>query len=519
MRFLDLYSFLAVLLRGLVLTLETLAIGGVSFQLLLRGSGAAGSVRDACRRLAWWSAAVLVAAEAATVACNAAMLVVSADLTMSEIAGAPFVLFDGGACVAALVLAFILRGRARRGWAEALSAVLLAASVASSHAAARLEDRVPLMALTAVHQLAVALWIGGLPYLWMASRGEADASAAQAITRRFSRLAMVCVAALFGAGLALTIVYSGSWAGFYGTSYGAMIAAKVALLGLLLVLGARNFRLARGEDSGAGRAQRRLRWFAEAEIGIGITAILAAASLTSQPPAADVPEQWVPAQVIAARMTPKWPLLATPPIPTTIPPADPLAFVPRSMEDILWSEYNHHWAGLIVLAAGLLAMIARTRRGRWARNWPLLFLGLAAFILVRADADTWPLGPRGFWESMETAEIAQHRLAVVLVAAFGFFEWAVRVERLRARWAAMVFPLVCAVGGALLLTHSHSFNDVTAEFLAELSHLPLAVLAVAAGWSRWLEIRLPKEEGKLAGRVWPVCFALIGLVLLNYRER
>jgi hypothetical protein len=38
-RFLDLYSFLAVLLRGLVLTLETLAIGGVSFQLLARGSG------------------------------------------------------------------------------------------------------------------------------------------------------------------------------------------------------------------------------------------------------------------------------------------------------------------------------------------------------------------------------------------------------------------------------------------------------------------------------------------------
>jgi putative copper resistance protein D len=516
-RFLDLYSFLAVLLRGLVLTLETLAIGGVSFQLLARGCGVAGGVRDACRRLAWWSAAALAAAEAATVACNAAMLVVSADLAMSEIAGAPFVWFDGGACVAALGLAFVLRGRARWGWAEALSAVLLAASVASSHAAARLEARLPLMALTAVHQLAAALWIGGLPYLWIASRGEASASAAQTITRRFSRLAMGCVAALFAAGVVLTVVYSGSWAGFYGTSYGAMIAAKAVLLGFLVVLGALNFRIARGGASEEG--QRRLRWFAEAEIGIGITAILAAASLTSQPPAADVPEQWTPAGVIAARMAPQRPLLETPPIPTTIPPADPLAFVPRSLEDILWSEYNHHWAGLIVLAAGLLAMIGRTRRGGWARNWPLLFLGLAAFILVRADADTWPLGPRGFWESMETAEIAQHRLFAVLVAAFGLFEWAVRVERLRARWAAMVFPLVCAAGGALLLTHSHSFNDVRAEFLAELSHLPLAVLAVGAGWARWLEMRLPKEEGKMAGRVWPVCFALIGLVLLNYRER
>ncbi len=519
MRFLDLYSFLAVLLRGLVLTLEALSIGGVSFLLLVRGTNVAEAVRDACRRMAWWSAAALALAEAATVASGAAMLVVSAGLSASEIAGASFVWFDGAAGIGALLLALVLHGRARRGWAEALSAVLLAASVASSHAAARLDGRTVLVALTAVHQLAVALWIGGLPYLWIASRRSGDASVARTITRRFSRLAVASVAALFGAGLVLTIVYSGSWAGFYGTSYGAMIATKAVLLGLLLVLGARNFRMAHGDAASSGDGQRRVRWFAEAEIGIGITAVLAAASLTAQPPAADVVEQWVRAQVIFARMAPRWPLLATPPIPTTVPGADPLAVVPRSMEDILWSEYNHHWAGLIVLAAGLLAMVARARWGRWARNWPLLFLGLAAFILVRADADTWPLGPRGFWESLETAEIMQHRLFVVLVAAFGLFEWAVRVDRLRARWAAMVFPLVCAVGGALLLTHSHSFNDVTAEFLAELSHLPLAVLAVAAGWARWLEIRLPKEEAKLAGRVWPVCFALIGLVLLNYRER
>ena len=36
----------------------------------------------------------------------------------------------------------------------------------------------------------------------------------------------------------------------------------------------------------------------------------------------------------------------------------------------------------------------------WARHWPLVFFGLAAFMLVRNDPGSWPLGPQGFWEGM-----------------------------------------------------------------------------------------------------------------------
>ena len=32
----------------------------------------------------------------------------------------------------------------------------------------------------------------------------------------------------------------------------------------------------------------------------------------------------------------------------------------RKIADMKWSEYNHHWMGLIVLAMGLLAFLART---------------------------------------------------------------------------------------------------------------------------------------------------------------
>ena len=200
----------------------------------------------------------------------------------------------------------------------------------------------------------------------------------------------------------------------------------------------------------------------------------------------------------------------------------PGAFLPGQLQqpntpaDVAWSEYNHHWAGLVVSAVGLLALLSR--RMLWARHWPLAFLGLALFLLIRADSENWPLGPRGFWESFQVAEVAQHRVFVLLIVAFAVFEWALQTKRIAPQPAGLVFPLVCAAGGALLMTHSHSLGNVKEEFLAELSHTPLALLAVAAGWSRWLEIRLPGEHTRVTTWIWPVCFVLMGIVLLLYRE-
>ena len=82
----------------------------------------------------------------------------------------------------------------------------------------------------------------------------------------------------------------------------------------------------------------------------------------------------------------------------------------------------------------------------------------------------------------------------------------------------LIFPLLCAVGAALLLTHSHGTTNVREETLAELSHTPLAVAGVVAGWSRWLELRLPTEDRAIPSWIWPLCFVIIGAGLLNYRE-
>jgi putative copper resistance protein D len=56
------------------------------------------------------------------------------------------------------------------------------------------------------------------------------------------------------------------------------------------------------------------------------------------------------------------------------------------------------------------------------------------------------------------------------------------------------------------------------QLLIELTHTPLALAGIGAGWARWLELRLVGRGARIAGWVWPVCFLICGIVLLIYRE-
>jgi putative copper resistance protein D len=107
---------------------------------------------------------------------------------------------------------------------------------------------------------------------------------------------------------------------------------------------------------------------------------------------------------------------------------------------------------------------------------------------------------------------------VVLLVALIVFEWRVSAGRWAGTRAEYVFPIVCFIGGALLLGHSHFIFVTKWTFLIEVSHNALGILAVLAGVTRWLEVRLPGREGRWPGKIWPVCLALVGWVLLFYRE-
>lgn len=529
-QFLDIFGFLAVVLRGLTLAFEALTVGGVIFWAL---AASLPSAPGACRSIQSWLirfSMLLAVTQICVVAANSVILVASTDIGWGGVVGASFWIAGGLVIIGSASVALFSKTWSAGPILLVSCMLILAGGVMQSHAVARLDHRGILVALTLVHHLGAAAWIGGIFYLLIVLRHSLGSAAAATLVRRFSKTAMISVAALVVAGVTLSFFYIGSVPALGGTTYGIMVLAKTTLTMLLLGLGALNFRIVRGVNKCVAQELLPLRRFAEAELGIGLTVLLAAASLTSTPPAIDVVLERVNAQDIAARMRPQWPRMETPPLsslsPATslAPPRDAIesSFVPgqkRSPEtpaDIAWSEYNHHWAGVVVLATGILALLSR--RFLWARHWPLAFLALAVFLLIRADSENWPLGSRGFWESFRVAEVAQHRLFVLLIVAFGIFEWAVQNHRIACAWPSLVFPLVCAAGGALLMTHSHSLGNVRKEFLAELSHIPLALMAVLAGWSRWLEIRLPPHRASRAMRIWPAYFVLIGLTLLNYRE-
>ncbi|MGH6894626.1 MAG: hypothetical protein ACREEP_20460, partial [Dongiaceae bacterium] len=192
--------------------------------------------------------------------------------------------------------------------------------------------------------------------------------------------------------------------------------------------------------------------------------------------------------------------------------------LPRNAQDIAWSEYNHHWSGMIVLVMGILVILEKTGKAPWARHWPLLLVVLAGFLFMRSEAEGWPMGELSLADSLRDPEFIQHKTFMMLMTSFAVFEWSVRNRVLRNDWAKYVFPLICALGGMILLTHSHSIANVKELLLLEMTHMPLAVFAIWSGWTRWLELRLDGRAQVIAGWLWPVFFCLTALTLLLYRE-
>ncbi|HEY7436459.1 MAG TPA: CopD family protein [Methylomirabilota bacterium] len=535
----QLAGFLDVLLRGFGTVGLAAAVGGLVYaRLVLRpAAGAAGLVASARGR-----ALTLIAAGALLAAGTELLLLLlvhpwalaeeSGRWPLREFLTTEFGLAGLGRVALAAALAAAARWIGRgpdRGlrWAVAgaLGLLLTANAAWLAHAVSRLHDRGPLMVGTALHQLGAVVWVGGLVHLvgfallWRRAGGPAAEPIGVRVLARFSTVAIVAMVLVLGPGLNLSVSYVGGWGGLVGTGYGVMVLTKVALLGSALLLGGLNFLLLRWGHA-AGAIAARVPAFIEAEVGLGLTLLLAAASLTSLPPSVDVvADRATPAEV-AARFRPAMPRLSSPPVAELLAAAAPIddTLARRQPEEYAWSEYNHHAAGFFVFAMGLLALLDQTGRARWARHWPLGFLGLAAFLFVRNDPRAWPLGPAGFWESMVLPDVLQHRLVVLLVVALAVFEWMVRSGRLTRPGGRLVFPLLCASGGALLLTHSHAMFNLKREFLAEVSHAPMGLLGVVMAWGRWLEVRLPAADRRIPGWIWAACMTVIGLILLVYRE-
>jgi putative copper resistance protein D len=545
---LDIFGFLSVLLSGFARSAQCIYVGSIAFLFLVATPicGAAGTVGieiiEKTRRIALYAAVFMFAALAADLWAHTAILAGTTDGNYLNALGGNYATAQLLRLATAL-LAIVLLSRGR-GTADLalviLAAIDVAAGIATSHAVARLDNQGILIVATALHHLGAAVWIGGLPaFLYALGKLPTSPTLAQA-GRRYSLLSALAVLAIAASGTAMLIYYVGSPEAMYGTAYGMMLGTKTILFLTLLGLGAFNSFAVRQLASGAASPLLRLKRFIEVEIGIGITVLFVAASITSLPPAIDLTEGRATLSDIVGRLEPKWPSFSSPDKST-------LAFyeeqrqanaaagqsmtshmqayvpgsgmpLPRNAEDIAWSEYNHHWAGLFVLLIGCLALLERSGRAPWAKHWPLLFVGLAGFLFLRSEAEGWPFGPLSLAESMRDPEFVQHKLFMVLISGFAGFEWSVRTGVLTRNWARYVFPLLSAAGGMMLLTHSHSIANVKELLLIEMTHMPVAVLGIWAAWARWLELRLDGRGRAVCGWLWPTFFCLVGIVLILYRE-
>lgn len=545
---LDIFGFLSVLLSGFTRSAQCIYVGSIAFLFLAArpicspAAIAGAAVITTTRRIALYAVAFMFAVIAVNLWAYTVILAGTTDGSYINAMGGTYATAQLVRLAAALVAVVLL---ARRGGTSDLALPVLAlvdigAGIATSHAVARLENQGILIVATALHHLGAAIWIGGLPaFLYALGKLPTGAVLAQ-IGRRYSLISALSVLAIAISGIAMLVYYVGSPAAMYGTAYGMMLGTKSILFFTLLGLGAFNSFAVKQLASGAASPLLRLKRFVEVEIGIGITVLFVAASITSLPPAIDLTEGRATLSDIAGRLEPKWPSLSSPDKST-------LAFyeeqrqaaasadqdmlnhmqvytpgsgvpLPRNAEDIAWSEYNHHWAGIFVLLIGFLALLERTGRAPWAKHWPLLFIGLAGFLFIRSEAEGWPFGPLSLAESMRDPEFVQHKLFMVLITGFAGFEWSVRTGVLTRNWARYVFPLLSAIGGMMLLTHSHSIANVKELLLIEMTHMPIAVLGIWAAWARWLELRLEGRGRAICGWLWPIFFSLVGVVLILYRE-
>ena len=386
----DLFGYLGILLHGLTIVSQSMALGGALFLILLArplaatlGATLGPDIAHRTARIAGISALALALVETVNISLQSAVLVSTLDLPLGDIITANFAVAGLLKTAAALVLAGLLLRRAPTwtpawtpAWALLLTGTVeLVAATLTTHAAARLTDNGLLLGVEFLHQLGAAIWIGGIPCFVMALSRLHSGEAFRLVGGRFSRMSMAGVACILASGLVMSVYYVGSFQALYGTAYGVMVGAKISMFLMLLALGAGNFLVTERLRRDPATPVLRMRRFAEVEIGIGFTLFFTAASLTSVPPGIDLTQDratW--SEVVARDFTPEAPRLRSPDHDLLGIPALQIqlnkqaaaraqlpraAFVegsgelpPRNAADIAWSEYNHNWSGVFVLAIG-----------------------------------------------------------------------------------------------------------------------------------------------------------------------
>jgi putative copper resistance protein D len=380
------------------------------------------------------------------------------------------------------------------------------------------------MTVTLAHVLGATVWAGGIMHLllfWRWARRDPQAAASwPELVSRFSPLGIVSVTLLIAPGLYLAWRYLGDWGGLVGTSYGNLLVVKIVLFAGVLVLARFNFwatRRWRQTGDSLVLAQR-VPAYIEVELVLASALLFTAATLASFPPAADLLNDRVSSADMWRMFNPKVPHLGGPEIIHIEAPEQTDMQTGRigQQGSLSWDRFNHNMSGVIVASMALVALLNRIGGVPWARHWPLLFIAFSVLIFVFSNPTEWPLGQLGFRESLQNAEVVQHWLAAIVVLGLGWFEWRARLGKFANQNLRYVFPVLCIVGGIILLTHSHDISEVRQEFLAQSTHVAMGALAVIMGCSRWLELRFASPQNRMAAVISLASMLLVGFILMFY---
>ena len=328
--------------------------------------------------------------------------------------------------VVLLFVAVVARKRWRVKWwligISALASSILTSIV--SHAAAQPVDHVPAMVAQVAHVTGVAAWMGVLFQLLAARSliegptGQSGAGLLAEIIRRFSPVALTVVSLIGLSGFFLVYRFLGATGAVLTSAYGLTLIVKLLLLVPAIVAGAINYRVIRPQlDSLAGAGsvttaakQNLLLRFGrmlELEATAGVLVITVAGILASVSPPGDAGAYRLTDAQAHAMMHPRFPSA------TIIDPATFYDNPERSLDDLRYAEFTHHWSGVMVCLLGFAWLLQSlgNKTGKWAaRAWPWLLVPFALFVAAASDPEVWILRRLAISQVLSDPQIFEHQL-------------------------------------------------------------------------------------------------------------
>jgi putative copper resistance protein D len=198
----------------------------------------------------------------------------------------------------------------------------------------------------------------------------------------------------------------------------------------------------------------------------------------------------------------------------------------KALADKKESEFNHHFAGVVVILAGLflIAESSLPHRSSLLRYaWPICFLLAGVFLLVFSDTELWPFGPQSWWYGLtHNMEDLQHKTFAIILLALGVVELQRARGVLKSLWARWAFPAAAVCGSVMLLFHEHHPGMHGADHMAVMArvqgeHLNFAVAGFGVGILKGLS-EVPSRWQLILAKLWPVPIIALGVLLLLYTE-